>query len=233
MDVINMLYETIVHGIFKKRHNRFIAEVSINEKTERVHVKNTGRCKELLISGVEVLLEHVNRPNRKTNYSLIAVNKNGNWINIDSQAPNQVVYEGIQSRKIADFGEVTYLKRETTFQSSRFDFYYENEKEKGFIEVKGVTLEKDGVAMFPDAPTTRGTKHVRELIDATQEGYAATVLFVVQMKGCSVFRPNVEMDPAFTEALIEAKEKGVRIFVYDCIVSEDTLTIDQPVPLKI
>lgn len=228
-----MYYESIVHGIFKNRFNRFVAEVVINGTMELVHVKNTGRCKELLISGVDVLLEHVDNPNRKTNYSLIAVNKNGTWINMDSLAPNKVVFEGIQSGKIADFGEVKQLKREVTFQSSRFDLYYENDVEKGFVEVKGVTLEKDGIAMFPDAPTTRGTKHVRELIDAIEEGYAATILFVVQMKGCHTFVPNAEMDPAFAEALMDANQQGVRILVYDCIVGENKLVIDQPVHMDV
>lgn len=228
-----MYYETIVHGIFKTRLNRFVAEVSINGTMELVHVKNTGRCKELLISGVDVLLENVDNPNRKTNYSLIAVNKKGTWINMDSLAPNKVVFEGIQSGKIADFGTVKQLKREVTFRSSRFDLYYENDIEKGFIEVKGVTLEKDGIAMFPDAPTTRGTKHVRELINAIKEGYAATILFVVQMKGCHTFVPNSEMDPAFAEALMDAKQQGVRILVYDCIVGGNELVIDQPVHMHV
>src|SRR5699024_1964221 len=159
-----MKYEHIVEGIFEKRLNRFIAEVSIDGVTEQVHVKNTGRCKELLIPGVQVLLDYVDKPTRKTKYSLISVMKNNRLINIDSQAPNTVVFEAIQAGYIPVFTDYTSLKREVTFQSSRFDLYAEHGGVKEFIEVKGVTLENDGVAMFPDAPTARGAKHVLELI---------------------------------------------------------------------
>jgi len=178
-----MKYGKIVHGCFDKRVNRFIAEVFIDGIKKRVHVKNTGRCKELLLPGVDLLLEYSDSPNRKTKYSLIAVNKNGNWVNIDSQAPNAVAYEALKSGKIARFKEIDLLRREVTYGNSRFDIYFERGKEKGFIEVKGVTLEEDGIAMFPDAPTTRGTKHVLELIKAIDEGYTAAILFIIQTKG--------------------------------------------------
>lgn len=228
-----MKYEQIVEGIFEKRLNRFIAEVSIDGVTERVHVKNTGRCKELLIPGVQVFLEYVNKPTRKTKYSLISVMKNNHLINIDSQAPNTVVFEAIQAGAIPAFTDYTFLKREVAFQSSRFDVYVEHGNVKEFIEVKGVTLENNGVAMFPDAPTTRGTKHVLELIQAVEAGYAATILFVLQMGGCHVFMPHEGMDPAFAEAIWQAQQKGVRIMAYDCVVTEDELILHKPVPIQL
>ena len=189
-----MKYNTTQNGIFQKV-NRFIAEVIINEKVEKVHVKNTGRLKELLMPGAKVVLESSNNPNRKTKYSLIAVQKEaGNWVNIDSQAPNQVAYNAILEGKIRELGEVQQLKREVSYGHSRFDLYFETKHDKGFIEVKGVTLEKNGIAMFPDAPTTRGTKHILELVEAVKEGYRAAILFIVQMKGTKAFTPNRQMD---------------------------------------
>lgn len=227
-----MKYKHVSNGRFVRRVNRFIAEVTRDGSNELVHVKNTGRLKELLLPGVEVLLEKSNNPNRKTTYSLIAVKKRDEWVNIDSQAPNETVMAAFKSGKLLEFGHLNILKREVTYQSSRFDFYYENDDEKGFIEVKGVTLEENGVAMFPDAPTIRGTKHLLELIEARRAGYAATVLFVVQMKGCHAFMPNRVMDPAFSEALAEAVQAGVRIMAYDAIVKEDELEIDVPLTVK-
>src|SRR5690625_4113404 len=193
-----MKYGEIVHGVFVKRLNRFIAEIFVHGEKESVHIKNTGRLKELLQPSTEVLLEYSGNPQRKTKYSLIAVAKDEGWVNIDSQAPNTVAFEALKNGEIKEFGKVKLAKREVTYGASRFDLYFERDKEKGFIEVKGVTLEKDGVAMFPDAPTTRGTKHVLELIDALDEGYTATVLYVIQMKYCHTFTPYAEMDPAFT-----------------------------------
>lgn len=218
-------------GLFKKRSNRFIAEVGINGVLEQVHIKNTGRLKELLRPEADVLLEVSDNPNRKTRFSLIAVKKYGRWVNIDSQAPNKVAYEALIEGKIGEFRDMTLIKREVTFEGSRFDLYYETEDTKGFIEIKGVTLETDGIAMFPDAPTARGTKHVRELIKAVQEGYEATVLFVIQMKGCHIFRPYKEMDQAFANALLEAYRNGVHILAYDSIIQEDRLILDQPIPV--
>lgn len=227
----DMKYRKIVHGRLDKRINRFIAEVFISGVRETVHIKNTGRLKELLQHNVEVLLEESDNPNRKTRFSLIAAAKNGGWVNVDSQAPNQTAFEALEVGKIQEIGCVNSLKREVTFGASRFDLYFEKQNEKGFIEVKGVTLEKNGVALFPDAPTSRGAKHVLELAKAVHEGYTGAILFVVQMKGCHAFSPNREMDPAFTAALFQAASEGVQILAYDAIVKEDELVLDQPLPV--
>lgn len=173
-----MNYEGITEGIFLERINRFIAKVIIDGQEELVHVKNTGRCKELFIKGAMVYLQKSTNPMRKTKYSLISIYKNNMLINIDSQIPNSVVYEGIVQKKISEFKELLNLKKEVTFGNSRFDLYYETKRNKGFIEVKGVTLENKGISMFPDAPTSRGNKHVLELIKATEEGYKNYILGV-------------------------------------------------------
>lgn len=225
----DMKYGKMVQGILDRKVNRFIAEVYINGVKEQVHIKNTGRLKELLLPGAEVLLELSDHPNRKTRFSLISVFKNGNLVNIDSQAPNFVAFEAIKSGKLGEFGSVLKVKREVTYGESRFDLYFEKKDEKGFIEVKGVTLENDGVAMFPDAPTARGTKHVLELVKAAEEGYTCAILFVVQMKGCRVFVPYREMDSAFADALLHASQHGVQVLAYDSTVGEDELVLDQPV----
>ena len=218
-----MEYQNTITGIFLKRPNRFIAYVRIDGKEEIVHVKNTGRCKELLIEGVKVILEKGKNPKRKTKYSIIAVYKGDVLINMDSQAPNEAAAEAISVGKIKEIGEVSFLKREVTFGASRFDVYYEKEEKKGFVEVKGVTLEEDGIATFPDAPTARGTKHLMELIGAAKAGFEATVLFVVQMKGTHSFCPNKERDPKFAEALQKAMQAGVHVLVYDCDVTESSM----------
>ncbi|HLR68965.1 MAG TPA: DNA/RNA nuclease SfsA [Virgibacillus sp.] len=228
-----MKYGKVVEGLFERRINRFIAEVFIGGAKEKVHIKNTGRLKEILQPGAEVLLEYSDNLQRKTKFSLIAAKKNGTWINIDSQAPNKVAYESIKEGKISELGKVDLLKREVTYGSSRFDLYFEKEKEKGFIEIKGVTFERDGIAMFPDAPTTRGTKHVLELIKAAKEGYTAGILFVLQMNGCFAFTPHEKMDKEFTNALIQASREGVNIIAYDCIVKTDKLFLNQSVPVKL
>lgn len=228
-----MKYRKIAHGRLERRVNRFIAEVFINGEKEQVHIKNTGRLKELLQPDAEVLLEQSDNPNRKTKFSLIAVAKNDSWVNIDSQAPNQVVFEALKEGKIQEFDSLQSLKREVTYKDSRFDFYVEQHDKKGFIEVKGVTLEENGVALFPDAPTARGTKHLLELIKAIDEGYTGTILFVVQMKGCRAFAPHREMDPAFAQALRQAAQHGVQILAYDAIVKEDELILDQPIPVSL
>lgn len=227
-----MKYGKIVHGRLERKVNRFIAEVLINGIKEEVHIKNTGRLKELLKPDTKVLQELSDNPNRKTKFSLIAADKNGSWVNIDSQAPNAVAFEALKAGEIAEFGLVQTVKREVTFGDSRFDLYFEKDNQKGFIEVKGVTLEKNGIALFPDAPTSRGTKHVLELIKAVQEGYTAAILFVVQMKGCSSFAPNIEMDNGFADALLQASRQGVQILAYDSIVKEDELILDQPIPIS-
>ncbi|MCP1146557.1 DNA/RNA nuclease SfsA [Lysinibacillus endophyticus] len=228
-----MRYKQVVQGTLIKRMNRFVAEVSINDSVERVHVKNTGRLKELLYPDNKVLLEKSNNPKRTTNYSIIAANKNDKWINIDSQAPNAVIFEALKEGKIKEIGKVDFLKKEVTFGESRFDFYYENGDEKGFIEVKGVTLERNEVASFPDAPTLRGMKHVLEMCQAVQEGYKGTILFVIQMKGCKSFTPNREMDPNFADRLLQAAQQGVQIIAYDSIVEEDSLFIDKQIPVSL
>lgn len=226
-----MKYGKIVHGKLHRRVNRFIAEVFIHGKKEAAHIKNTGRLTELLQPDADVRLEVSDNPNRKTKYSLIAVCKNDIWVNIDSQAPNTVVLEAITAGKVKELGMLNTVKREVPFGDSRFDLYFEKGNESGFIEVKGVTLEKNGVALFPDAPTLRGTKHILELAKAVQKGYSGTILFVVQMKGCSTFTPNKEMDKTFTEALLKAVEQGVQILAYDAIVKVDELVLGDPLPV--
>ncbi|HWL12955.1 MAG TPA: DNA/RNA nuclease SfsA [Ureibacillus sp.] len=228
-----MKYGEIIHGLFYKRINRFIAEVCIDGVNERVHIKNTGRLKELFLPDTEVLLERSANPERKTKYSLIAVKKVDQWVNIDSQAPNKVGFEALQAGEISEFGLVDSIRKEVTYCASRFDLYFEQGQQKGFIEVKGVTLERDGVAMFPDAPTARGTKHVLELAKAVQEGYSCAILLVVQLKGCQYFVPNRETDPAFADALVYAANAGVQILAYDTIVKENEIVLNQPIPVHL
>ncbi|WAA13129.1 DNA/RNA nuclease SfsA [Fervidibacillus halotolerans] len=222
-------------GTFMHRVNRFIAEVSIRGKIERVHVKNTGRLKELLIEGATVLLEEADHPNRKTKYSLVTVKKGDKWVNIDSQAPNIVVYDALMNKKIKEFSslDIFRVKKEVYFKKSRFDLFFQGEKTRGFIEIKGVTLENNGVAMFPDAPTVRGTKHIYEMVEAVEEGYIGILFFLIQMDGCRVFSPNKRMDPSFTKALLEAREAGVHILAYDSIVTEKGLTIGKSIGVQI
>ena len=224
-----MEYGKMVEARFLRRVNRFTAFVELNGQEEMVHVKNTGRCKELLLEGARVFLEEADKEGRKTKYSLISVYKGDVLINMDSQAPNQMAAEALAEGKIIEIGEVDFLKREVKYENSRFDLFYQKGDKKGFIEVKGVTLEEDGVAKFPDAPTERGAKHLRELIKAKEEGYEAAVLFVIQMKGVQEFRPNEERDKTFTETLREASEAGVKILAYDCRVQVGKIYIDQKV----
>lgn len=224
-----MKYIKTVVGNFIKRPNRFVAHVDVDGKEEIVHVKNTGRCKELLKEGAKVILEEGTNPKRKTKYSIVAVYKDNLLINMDSQAPNIVAMEALQRGSLEEIGMPDVVKREVTFGNSRFDLYYEKGAKKGFIEVKGVTLEKNGVAMFPDAPTQRGTKHVKELVRATKEGFACSVLFVVQMKGMESFQPNKETDDSFAKELKYAMEQGVQILVYECNVTEDSLEITKKI----
>lgn len=229
-----MKYTKVIEGTFLKRPNRFIAQVLIDGKEETVHVKNTGRCKELLVPGVKVILEDCsNNPNRKTRYSLIAVWKRDILVNMDSQVPNAVVFEALKEGKIKEIRDVAYSKREVTFGKSRYDIYYESENQKGFIEVKGVTLEHNGISMFPDAPTERGAKHVLEMIEAVKEGYRGTLLFLIQMKGPKEFRLNWEMDRNFSEAVKLASENSVEILAYDSIVSKDSIIIDKPININL
>ncbi len=222
-----MKYENIKSAIFQKRPNRFIAEVELDGKKEIVHVKNTGRCKELLIPGCEVWLHEPGTPGRKTQYDLVAVKKcTGVLFNIDSQAPNKVVKEWLQSQ------EYDKVVPEYTFGDSRIDFYMEktitgNQVEKTLMEVKGCTLEWDGVGYFPDAPTERGVKHLRELAKAAEAGYQAKLAFVIQMDGVYEVRPNVETHPEFGVTLQEAKDAGVEVLFLCCHVEPDQLEIEK------
>ena len=215
-----MRYKHTVRGIFQERQNRFIAWVVVAGTLERVHVKNTGRCKELLIPGCEVILEKSDNPNSKTKYDLICTyKKDFGWVNIDSQAPNKVVREWLEKQ------DYTYIKQEYTYGNSRIDFYMERGEEKFLLEVKGCTLEIDGMGYFPDAPTTRGVKHLRELTKAVSEGYHCMVAFVIQMEGITEVKPNVDTHPEFGEALEEAKNAGVEILFLPCRVEEAEMEI--------
>ncbi len=228
-----MRYNNIKDGVFVKRPNRFIAEVEIDGETERVHVKNTGRLRELLIRGAHVILEESDKPERKTKYSLIAVYKGDEIVNIDSQAPNSAAFEALKNGKITEIGTPDIVRREVKYGDSRFDLYYEKGKTKGFVEVKGVTLDLGGTARFPDAPTERGAKHMRELIKARREGYECSALFVIQMKNISLFEPNSDTDPEFSKVLSEAAGSGVNVLAYDCTVSRDKMFLDKKVGVRL
>ena len=214
-----MKYKKVVEGRFISRPNRFIANVNIDGVPFVCHVKNTGRCRELLVPDAAVFLEESNNPNRKTKYDLIAVKKGDRLINMDSQAPNKVFGEWAK-----DYFKPDFIKPEVTYKGSRFDFYMEKEGEKIFVEVKGVTLESGGVVSFPDAPTERGIKHLLELSDAVKNGYTAYVFFIVQMKNVKYFEPSIERHPEFCKALRFAKESGVRVMCLDCEVTPNSLT---------
>ena len=244
-----MEYKNICSGIFQSRPNRFIAMVEINGAVEKCHVKNTGRCRELLIPGAPVFLEKSSNPDRKTAYDLIGVNKGGVYINMDSQAPNKVAYEWLKSRGW------DRIKPECRFGSSRLDFYMEkdvpeascrkqpeesgrggvaeNAVRKAFLEVKGVTLEENGVARFPDAPTERGVRHMEELMEAVKQGYEAYILFVIQMKGIRHFEPNDATHPAFGATLRKAAAAGVKVLAYDCVTQPGSVRMDMPVKVRL
>lgn len=224
-----MKYERIEKAIFLERPNRFIAYAKLNGKREIIHVKNTGRCAELLIPGAVIYVQRSDNPARKTGWDLIAVEKGARLINMDSQIPNKVVQEWIEAGNL--FGHEPYVRPETTYKNSRFDFYVEAQGRKIFVEVKGVTLEENRVVRFPDAPSERAVKHVEELGSAVKEGYGAYVIFVVQMKGVRYFTPNVDTHPAFGEALKKARKAGVRVLAYDCNVTSDSIELNQAVPV--
>ncbi len=264
-----MVYDEVVKGIFLKRPNRFIAEVLIDGEKHIVHVKNTGRCKELLIEGATVYLFKANDKNRKTEYDLIAVEKNifhkktidlyseknstkkilNNYsekdslsekdgtekssvlVNIDSQIVNYVAEEWLKKGLL--FSKEAVIRREYTYGSSRFDFYITDGERKVFLEVKGVTLENNGIASFPDAPTLRGIKHINELCNSLDEGYEAYILFVIQMKGIYLFKPNKDIHKDFANALSYAKKQGVNILCIDCLVTPDSITADKYIPIEL
>lgn len=224
-----MRYRNIIQAEFIERPNRFIAYVNVDGQRETVHVKNTGRCRELLIKGARVYLEKSDNPNRSTAYDLVAVEKGERLINMDSQAPNKVVEEWLLTKAL--FPDLRQVRPETKYGNSRFDFYVETAEQKIFIEVKGVTLEEDGVVRFPDAPSERAVKHVEELIQAKRDGYRVFVLFVIQMENVKYFMPNTATHEAFAKALLRAKKSGVEILAYDCKVTPDSLVINRPVPV--
>ena len=221
-----MRYKEMVRGKFLARPNRFIAHIEINGKAEICHVKNTGRCKELLTPGATVWCEKSQNPARKTAFDLICVQKGSRLINMDSQAPNTAVKEWLLR---GGLGDIENLKPESTFGNSRFDFSFVKDGKPCFLEVKGVTLENDGVCAFPDAPTVRGAKHLQELTELVKEGYSAYVLFVIQMEDVKYLHPNDITDPAFGNALRAAANAGVQILTMDCKVTPDTMTLNKPV----
>lgn len=225
-----MRYQNIAAGKFLSRPNRFIAYVEIDGQKTVCHVKNTGRCKELLVPGAQVFCEKSPNPNRKTAYDLIAVQKGSRLINMDSQAPNAAAKTWLLR---GGLGEIQDLKPESFHKDSRFDFSFTKDKKPCLLEVKGVTLEADGVCAFPDAPTTRGTKHLASLTEAARNGFGAYVLFVIQMEEVSCLHPNDVTDPAFGQALREAAAAGVEILAMDCIVTPGTMTINNPVEIRL
>ena len=223
-----MHYANMVPGIFLARPNRFIAHVQIDGQAEVVHVKNTGRCRELLPVGAQVWCQYSDNPTRKTKYDLITVRKGHRLINMDSQAPNLAAKEWLAS---GGLGEIQNLRAETKHGDSRFDFSFTKGGKQCFLEVKGVTLEADGVCAFPDAPTARGTKHLRGLAEAAKEGCGAYVLFVIQMTDVKYLHPNDATDPEFGKALREAAANGVEVLAVDCDVTIDEMTIGNFIPV--
>lgn len=226
-----MRYDNMFEGVFRSRPNRFLAEVEIEGTICICHVKNTGRCKELLTEGARVLVQKADAPQRKTAYDLIAVYKGDILINMDSQAPNKVVMEWLN--RGGYFENITHIKPECRYQNSRFDFYVEADGKKHFMEVKGVTLEQDGVLKFPDAPTERGVKHIRELMEALEAGYGGHILFVAQMEPCDYFVPNEETHPEFAHVLRQAEAQGVKVCCVNCTVTEESLEILDFVPVRL
>lgn len=224
-----MKYNNIIKGKFIDRPNRFIANVLIDNNIEVCHVKNTGRCKEVLVKGSTVYLQKSDNPNRKTKYDVIAVQKGDRLINMDSQIVNYVALEFVPNL----FDNIKFIKPEYKYGNSRFDIYVETDTDKIFVEIKGVTLENDGVARFPDAPTERGVKHLKELQKAVTEGYSAYVLFVVQMSDVKYFEPNAKTHPEFAEELKKAKENRVVPLAFDCAVTPDSIEIRKPILIKL
>jgi sugar fermentation stimulation protein A len=226
-----MKYNNIKKAKFISRPNRFIAVIEIQGIREICHVKNTGRCKELLIPGAEIFIQEAKNGNRKTKYDLIAVYKGERLINMDSQIPNKVFEEWLGEGIL--FKEIHYIKSEYQYLNSRFDFYLEYEDKKALIEVKGVTLEENGVVLFPDAPTERGVRHIRHLCQAVADGYEAYIVFIVQMQDVLYFEPNRSTHNAFAEALVKAEEEGVKIIAFDCVVLPDDIKANNLLEVKL
>lgn len=225
-----MHYKTVVSGLFRTRPNRFIAHVEINGEIEVCHVKNTGRCRELLVPGAPVWCEVSDNPARKTKYDLVTVKKGDRLINMDSQAPNAAAKEWLLG---GGLGPIQNLRPEVFYGDSRFDFSFTKDGKTCFLEVKGVTLEQDGICAFPDAPTQRGAKHLQGLTQAVREGFGAFVLFVVQMSDVEYLHPNDATDPAFGNALRDAASAGVGLLAMDCQVTPQSMVIHQPVEIRL
>ena len=225
-----MQYTNMVPGFFLARPNRFIAHIEIDGQVQVCHVKNTGRCRELLPVGAQVWCQQFDNPTRKTKFDLITVKKGHQLINMDSQAPNKAACQWLRA---GGLGPITDLRAETRHGNSRFDFSFQKDGRPCFLEVKGVTLENDGICAFPDAPTERGTKHLKELTALAQAGYGAYVLFVIQMADVRYLHPNDDTDPAFGAALREAAARGVQVLAMDCHVTEDTMAIRSPVEVRL
>lgn len=227
-----MRYSNIQKAEFIRRPNRFIAHVLMDGEEVICHVKNTGRLKELLLPGATVFLEESDNMTRKTRFDLVCVLRGDEIVNIDSQAPNQAVGEWLRAGGL--FADVSHVKAEARYGDSRFDFYVESSSgRKAFLEVKGVTLLQDRIARFPDAPTTRGVKHIGELVKCLEDGYEAYILFLLEMKGSKWMEPNDATHPAFGKALREAAEKGVKILAYDCLVTPESLEVDKKVEVRL
>lgn len=225
-----MHYQNVVSGTFLTRPNRFIAHVEIAGQEAVYHVKNTGRCKELLVPGAQVFCEKSANPNRKTAFDLIAVQKGDRLINMDSQAPNAAAKAWLLK---GGLGKIEDLRPEFSHADSRFDFFFRKDGKPCLLEVKGVTLEQDGICAFPDAPTLRGAKHLAGLAQAAKQGYGAYVLFVIQMENAKYLHPNDVTDPAFGKALREAAAAGVTVLAMDCAVTPDAMTIGKPVEIRL
>ena len=229
-EVTKMNYPNMTPGVFLARPNRFVAHVSIDGETEICHVKNTGRCRELLVPGCTVWCQRSTNPNRKTKFDLIAVHKGQRLINMDSQAPNAAAREWLRS---GGLGQIEDLRAETVQGDSRFDFSFTKDGKPYFLEVKGCTLEQDGVCAFPDAPTERGAKHLRGLTELAKSDFGAYVLFVIQMTDVKYIHPNDVTDPAFGRALREAAAAGVQVLAVDCEITPDSMTIRDFVPVEL
>ena len=226
-----MIYDNIYKARFISRPNRFIANIEINGQPYVAHVKNTGRCRELLVENATVFVQKADNPNRKTPYDLIGVLKGERMINMDSQIPNKVFGQWAQTGGF--FGNLKLIKAEKTYGNSRFDYYLESETDKIFVEVKGVTLEEEGVVLFPDAPTERGVKHINELCQCVKDGYKAYIFFIIQMDNVKYFTPNRRTHPEFADALKTASEQGVGVYALDCKVTENSIVADKFVQVKL